>query len=93
MLNKAGRFVTDFVRLFDFDKFFVKCSTANRLLTQCPRLAYGQNDDFGDLPVDAGLRLQANGDDRTDTRADKNNAFLPNFVYSRIQFCRPQAPK
>gem|GEM_PF-5089953 len=36
---------------------------------------------------------QNNGDGRTDTRADKNNAFLPNFVYSCVQFFRPRAPK
>lgn len=34
-------------------------NAALRLLTQCSRLAYGQNGDFGDLPVDAGLRLRA----------------------------------
>lgn len=55
------RSICDWLRpaFFNFDNFFVKCSTANRLLTHCPRLAYGQNGDFGDLPVDADLRLRA----------------------------------
>lgn len=36
---------------------------------------------------------QNNGDGRTDTRADKNNAFLPNFVYSRDQIQRLRTTK
>ena len=48
-----------YVLLYYFVYSSIKCSTANRLLTQCSRLAYGQNGDFGDLPVDAGLRLRA----------------------------------
>jgi len=39
--------------------FFVKYSTAHRLLNQCPRLAYGQNVDFWDLPVKHSPRLRA----------------------------------
>ena len=40
IINEADKMLSN------FDNFFVKCSTANRLLTQCPRLAYGQNGDF-----------------------------------------------
>jgi hypothetical protein len=39
--------------------FFAKYSTAHRLLNQCPRLDYGQNADFWDLPVKHSPRLRA----------------------------------
>ena len=39
--------------------FFVKYSTAHRLLNQCPRLAYGQNVDLWDLPAKHSPRLRA----------------------------------
>ena len=63
MPNKGSRKTTDFVRHFSIlmheNKLFVKYSTAHRLLNQCPRLAYGQNADFWDLPVKHSPRLRA----------------------------------
>ena len=63
MPNKGSRKTTDFVRHFSIlmheNKLFVKYSTAHRLLNQCPRLAYGQNVDFWNLPVEHSPRLRA----------------------------------